>query len=73
MKTQATSPTANNNILFAVVIVCMVMLSMLFAPAAQAVQCDRTITANVVVLDNPDGVQPPRGAEPELDHLLAAA
>ena len=31
----------------------VVMLAMLFAPGAQAVQCDRTITANIVVLDNP--------------------
>ena len=56
MKTQATSPMANNNILLAVVMLCMVILSMLFAPSAQsAVSCaaGNTITANVVVLDNP--------------------
>ena len=55
MKTQATSPMANNNILLAVIILIMVMLAMLFAPSAQAVvSCtDNTITADVVVLDNP--------------------
>ncbi|MGB5538836.1 MAG: hypothetical protein WBO37_01960, partial [Gammaproteobacteria bacterium] len=31
----------------------VLILALLLAPSAQAVQCDRTITANVVVLDNP--------------------
>ena len=53
MKTQATRPITSNDHLLVIFMFCMAILTMLFAPGAQAVQCDRTITANVVVLDSP--------------------
>jgi len=53
MKTQTTRPITSKDYLPVILMFCMAILTMLFAPGAQAVQCDRTITANVVVLDSP--------------------
>ena len=53
MKTLANRPITSNDHVLVILMFCMSILAMLFAPGAQAVVCERTITANVVVLDSP--------------------
>lgn len=54
MKPKTASSIAGTNTVLAVLMSSMASLSMLYTPGASAaIQCDRTITANVIALDNP--------------------
>ena len=53
MKTKSHIPITGSDLPYVIGTFFVLLLSMLIAPVAQAVQCDRTITANVVVFDSP--------------------